>query len=457
MITLASDNKLIEEAFRTANDDMRGNVKPYKAGLLKQKRGCLMAGHDYDTPWTRDTAFNVYNAMALTDRTVARDTLLSVLERRADKKIYIGGEYWDCIIWAFGAMQYIEITNDRDFIKTAYEAVTNSLAFFEETEFDPDKGLFRGPAVYGDGVAAYPDKYSNAHSSGIKFWQLQEENKDKIAPVGVGLPMFCLSTNCVYYRAYEVAAVLAKMQNKSAANYTKKAKALKENINKHFYNESRQSYDYMAYECDGQEALGDAFAILFDIADKDKKASMLKSHHVCPHGTPCVWPNFNRYAALGGYGRHAGTIWPHAQGYWGMAAFFAGDKAAFTNELTLMAQKAVQNGQFHEIYHPDDGRVYGGLQEFDDMHIGEWGSCSHQTWSATTYLAMVYYCILGMKPSFGEVTFTPYLPDGVNEISLKNLHIGAAVFNITVRRGKGRRKAEFDTTQKARHAVTLHV
>ena len=429
-------DQTLTKAFEIAVDDIMNNIKPYRDGLLDEPRPCLMAGHDYDTPWTRDTAINVWNAMTFLDRTVARDTLLSVLERRDDGNVYVGGEYWDSMIWAQGAMQYILLTGDESMVFTAKDAICRSLRYFEKTEFDASKNLFRGPAVYGDGVAAYPDKYANANSSGIKFWQLQPENKDKIAPVGVGLPMFCLSTNCVYFRAYEVAAQLCEMLSLDGSEYKKKADAMKQAIDRAFWNETRGSYDYMAGECDAQEALGDAFAILFGIADSEKAASMVAHHHTCPHGTPCLWPNFDRYEKLGGYGRHAGTIWPHAQGFWARAAFAAGDKAGFEKELFLMAEKAVQNGQFHEIYHPDDGRVYGGLQEFDNTRIGEWGSCSHQTWSASTFLSMIFYDILGIRVSKGIATINPCLPAGVKELSLTGLQIGNATINVTVTEGK---------------------
>lgn len=457
MVSFKCDSKVLEKAFDIALNDVKSNVKMFRDGLLTEEKPCVMAGNDYDTPWTRDTAINIWNTVAFTSPEVAENTLMSVLERRDDGRVYIGGEYWDCIIWAQGAMSYIEITGNSNFKHTAKEAICNSLRYFEKTEFDAEKGLFRGPAVYGDGVSAYPDKYSNANSSGIKFWQLQAENKDKIAPVGVGIPMFCLSTNCVYFRAYEVAAELCKSLGVDGTEYEIKARALKEAINREFWNESNQRYDYMAGECDYEEALGNAFVILFDVADEEKAKLVAKNHHVCPHGTPCIWPNFERYERLGNYGRHAGLIWPHAQAFWARAAFKAGDVKGFENELNLMAEKAVANGEFHEIYHSDTGVPYGGLQEFDNTRIGEWGSCTHQTWSATGYISMVLYCILGAKVSEGKVEFTPYLPEGVGEYSVEGLVIGDAEFSVTVKKGEGESEKEFPTNVRGKVEVTLYV
>ncbi len=436
MVSLKCDNKTVEQAFTIALNDIFGNIKPYKAGILKEECGCLMAGRDYDTPWTRDTAINIGNALCFLDRNVSKNTLSSVMEHR-DGKLYIGGEYWDSIIWAAGADKYIRATNDEEFIPVAYEAISNTLAYFEDTELDADCGLFRGAAVYGDGVSAYPDKYSNADSSGIIHWVKQEANVKLVAPKGVGLPMFSLSTNCCYYRGYKICAELAKHLKKDGSSFLEKAEALKDAINREFWNNERGTYDYLAKECDAQEGLGIAFAILFGVADMDKTQSILKNTVVSKHGIACLYPNFERYAALGGVGRHSGTVWPHVQSFWAQAAFIGGDKDKFLNEFSLMGEKAVKNGQFHEIYHPDTGEVYGGLQEFNNTRIGEWGSCQHQTWCATGYVSLILNCILGLNVALDHAQFTPYLPDDINTISVSNLEIGNAVFDVNVSRGCG--------------------
>ena len=60
-----------------------------------------------------------------------------------------------------------------------------------------------------------------------------------------------------------------------------------------------------------------------------------------------------------------------------------------------LAAHAVRDSQFAEIYHPEDGRIYGGVQEGGGKML-EWHSCSWQTWSASAYLAMVMYGLCGL-------------------------------------------------------------
>ncbi len=441
------DSDMLTNAYKIALADCRSNIKPFKGGVLASEQSCIIAGADYNTPWTRDGAINVWNAFALLEPEVSKNTLLSVLSRTG-RGYLIEGQYWDAMIWAVGAYQYVLATGDLEFLKIAQNAVERSLAKFESDEFDSSDGLFRGAAVYGDGIAAYPDNYANGPTSGIESWLDAPENKELIVESGRGIPMKALSTNCVYYQAYVILAELNKLCNRDSADAESKAKALKDAINRAFWNEEKGSYDYLAYECDYQEAIGISFALLFGIADERQSALVLQNAYVTEQGIACVWPCFDRYLERGGYGRHAGTIWPHAQGFFARAAFEKGYYQGFENELYTLAEKAVRDGQFYEIYHPDTGAVYGGLQGFGKGDISLWGSCAHQTWSATAYLSCIYYSILGIKLENGSVSFDPYLPEGVNEAVFSGLKIGNKTFNIVIVRGENEsEKLSYSTSE----------
>ena len=203
---IKTDNEKINTAYHIAVSDLYGNIKPYRGGLLERETPVIIAGMGYCTPWTRDAAINTVNAGALLFPDAAKSTLLSVLKKE-NGKVLIDGEYWDSIIWVWGAWHEYLLTGDKDFLKTAYEASINTLEFFENTEFDEQLNLFRGPACYGDGVAAYPGIYAKPGESGIKAFA--EECRELCADKGVGIPMFALSTNCLYYKAYITADKMA--------------------------------------------------------------------------------------------------------------------------------------------------------------------------------------------------------------------------------------------------------
>ena len=125
------DNNVLKGAANVATGDIAGNCLPYKNGLLDQEKICIMAGLDYNTPWTRDTAINTMNALAIADKEVAYNTLMSVC-CESDGIVRIDGQYWDCIIWALGAYQYYMVNGDRDFLKFAHSAIVNTLEIFEQ-------------------------------------------------------------------------------------------------------------------------------------------------------------------------------------------------------------------------------------------------------------------------------------------------------------------------------------
>ena len=407
----------LNRAFRLAIGAFAINTKRVSSGLLTEPQPCLMAGLDYPSQWTRDAAINVYFAAALLDPDVARNTMLSVPETR-DGRTVIGGQYWDRIIWALGAERLWKTTGDLSFARLAYEAIRATMDICLREEYDPADGLFRGPAVYGDGVSAYPLRYRN-HSLSSSILRWSAEHPDLRVPVGGGIPMKALSTNCMYEHAFRVLALFAEALGEEPEGFTERANELKKAINNSFWNPDTGMYDYLAGECDAQESLGLAFAVLFGIANSEQTRSIFEHIHLTAHGVPCVWPPFPPYDASG-YGRHSGTIWPHIQGFWALAALKAGRGDLFTRELNALAAHAARDGQFAEIYHPEDGRIYGGIQEGGGEYL-EWRSCAWQTWSAAALLAMVFYGIFGLDEE-GRPGQT-FLPENIAFAELNGLTV----------------------------------
>jgi glycogen debranching enzyme len=437
-----TSSHLVNRAYRVAMADLIGNIRPFQDGLLEEPKPVLLAGLDYDTPWTRDAAINVWNGVGLVWPDVARDTLLAVLEK-TEQGTQIGGQYWDAIIWTIGAWAYSQYSGDREFMSLALDAVRNSLKRFEKEEFDSKFGLFRGPAVYGDGVAAYPDVYSPGTTSSILDWV--KVYPDKAVPVGYGLPMMSLSTNCVYYEAYRLAQCFAdELGEPGDPTWVQKAAALKERIQDHFWNVETGTFKYLVDRwggCDAQEGLGHSFALLFGLADARQAESLFTRQVISPAGIPCVWPTFQRYSSPNGqrFGRHSGTVWPLVQGFWAEAAARYGKGKAFLTEFDRLSEHINHDAQCVEIYHPLTGAVYGGIQEGGGGPDGlQWASCNRQSWSASAYLRMILTGILGMRFSTQGIEFQPYLPGNLEQACLTELPYRNSTLDIRVT-GQGRR------------------
>src|SRR5215470_8645170 len=141
---------------------------------------------------------------------------------------------------------------------------------------------------------------------------------------------------------------------------------------------------------------GPAFALLFQVANREQRAAIYRNTHISSAGIPCLYPSFERYVnpERTSYGRHSGTVWPHIEAFWGHAAARDGQMEIFANELDQLTAHAWRDKQFVEVYHPDTGLPYGGIQESNsDPFWQPWPVFNRQSWSASGYVRLI---LLGM-------------------------------------------------------------
>jgi len=450
----------VGSAFHFALGDLFSNIRYYRSGLLRTEQPLLCAGADYKDPWTRDTAINTWNGFGLLFPEIAKSTLLSCLER-AGHGPRITGQYWDKIIWALGAWNQYLYTGDREFLALAFEASRNSLRELEEDEFDFHLGLFRGPAVYGDGVGAYPPIYTKTgvYSGGewvstITKWVA--ENPGLRTPQGFGLPMHALSTNCLYRAAYLTLAEMAReLKVAPDASWLASADRLRSAIHREFWMEEPETYRYLVDpngNCDRQEGMGLAFALLFDVANSEQRAAIYRNTYISSAGIPCLYPSFERYvnAERTSYGRHSGTVWPHIEAFWGHAAARDGQMEIFANELEQLTAHAWRDKQFVEVYHPDTGLAYGGIQESNsDPFWQPWPVCNRQSWSASGYVRLILMGMFGACFYPEGIRFRPTMPVPSGWAELKGLRYRDATLDIRIT-GHGTLVSEFRVNGAAR-------
>jgi len=430
-----SDREDLEKAFRIATGDITGNISLYRGELQDQEKPVIMAGLGYDRPWTRDAAINVWNGCGLINREVSKNTLISMLTEDGYGK-RIGGQYWDAIIWVTGAWNYYLYSGDKPFLEETLAISLNSLKYFEDTEYNPLSGLFRGAPSYADGISAYPDRYTAVGSyHDIQYWA--EHNKDLRHEKGEGLPIEALSTNCLYYNAYKLLSAMAEeLKVEVDPLWKEKEENILAAINSHLWIEDKGHYRYFIDPWEGSEAqdgLGHSLAILLDVADEKQKEKILENQYISPAGIPCLWPVFDRYDNNKEHtGRHNGTVWPHIQGFWGSAAAGQGKKELFEKELEMLTSFALRDGQFGEVFHPETGIEYGGLQENSNGVIEEYFLCHRQTWSATAYLRLILMGLYGMVFSSRGIRFTPTLPADSSFVHIHGLNYRKMKLNIRI-------------------------
>lgn len=443
----------VDLCFRIALGDLLGNCRTQPHDPLGGERPCLDAGLEYGV-WTRDSAINAwYGAGLLCPEAVTNALLLRQIEEPAGTRL--GGQYWDCIVFAAGAWQQYCITGDRAFLQHAFPLLVNSLRYLEETELDESDGLFRGAACYGDGTSAYPDRYVSHKDGGIHKWV--EKNPPERHPTGFGLPMKTLSTNCLYKRAYEVAAFMAAELGETAdPQWSHRAEGLRAAIEKHFWNARNGRYDYLLDaqgRDEAQEGLGHAFAVLCGVTSSEHAGQLLRGLHRTPHGLPCLWPTYGRYTAYGSShcGRHSGPVWPHVNGFFALAAARHGACELLEDELRALTRNVWRDREFRELYHPETGEPYGGLQEselpekpwqqwchvaelvrHDGWRMVEWYSASRQSWCASAYFAMLVQGCAGLCFEPGGIRLRPCLPEWLGGLEIRHLRYRESTLHLKI-------------------------
>ena len=410
---------------------------------INTRRGILAAGGDYGGEWTRDISINSWNGVSLFRPNVAEASLWSVTIH----KDTIGQQYWDKIIWSIAACNHYLVTGDKVFLARAYTCSANTMRQLEQITFDARYGLFMGPSVFNDGIAGYPEPVYEPGNSSSSV--LDHKNS---------LSIKCLSTNCIYYGGY---LAIAQMNNllKGKPEDTKallqKAESLKANILKNFYNADTNTLNYLIDQNGkvdhSQEALGISFAVMFGVIEGEKAKLLIENAVVSDFGIPSITPDFPRYSR-DMPGRHNNLIWPFINGFFADAALTCRNYNTFSRELNCQTHLAMDedkgNYNFREIYNPNTGKPDGGYQDWGAEHPNfHWESCKLQTWSATAYISMVIKGLVGMKFNENSVTFTPYLPEEIGTLKLKDLTYRNSTLNISLK-GKGKMISSFTVDGK---------
>ena len=413
--TVSTGNKLMDDAFSLAVWTIDNNTH----------NGVLEAGAGYGGEWTRDAAMNAWNCVSLLRPQVAENSLWSVTE---NNKYRIGHQYWDKIIWAIGAWNHYLVTGNEEFLKAAYPCIKHTMAELEDECFENFYGLFMGPAVFQDGVEAYDEPVFNPEKSDQS--SILEHHYQNIK---------CLSTNCTYYQAYKILALMAAKYDKgSVEEYNKKAEKLRNRIRELYYVPAEHRLIYL-YDQKGnahnfQEGMGISFAAMFGVLDVSEAADVLKNAQISQCGITSIYPTFARNSEEKP-GRHNNMVWPHVNMYYADACAVTGVDNRFYFEMLNVADLAINKGNrdFYEIY-TTAGVPSGGYQ------CGhEWDTKEHQTWCATSYIRNMVNHIFGLEFQEKGVKLEPMGMDGnVKQISMTGLPYRNMILDIVIK-GHGSR------------------
>lgn len=364
-------------------------------------------GKEWSGVWTRDISYSIILSMAVLQPKVAMYSLMhKVKNGRVIQDTGTGGAYpvsSDRMIWAVAAWEIYKVTDDRDWLKKAYAIIKKSVGDDEKNVYDTATGLVHGESSFLD-------------------WR--EETYPRWMQPAAIYQSECLGTNAVHYQVNRVLASMATtLGDSSAAEYTYNAEVIKTGMNKYLWMPASGYYGQYLYGRNYSslstraEALGEALAVLFGIADAGQQQSIIARTPVTAYGISCIYPQIPDILPY-----HNNAVWPFVETYWAMASAKAGNEASLLRAISAVYRPGALFLTNKENFVAADGD-YAGTQI----------NSSNMLWSLSGNIAIVYKILFGMKYDENSLMVQPFVPKAMaGERTLINYHYRNAQLDITM-------------------------
>jgi len=305
--------------------------------------------------------------------------------------------------WALAAWEIYVVTGDRDWLEYAYDVIKASAAADLKTVHNRVTGLIRGESSFLDWrEQTYPR------------WM---DPRDIYTSQNLG-------TNAVHCRTYEILAEMAEILGNSGDKYREAAEAIKTGMNTYLWLPDKGYYGQYLYGRNflslspKSESLGEALAVLFNIADKLQQNQIIERTPVLTFGIPCIYPQIPDIPPY-----HNNGIWPFVCAYWTWAAGKATNMIAVEHGIASIYRPAV-------LFLTNKENMVAATGDYMGTEINS----DRQLWSVAGNLALVYRVFFGMSFTPDALTLAPVIPEAYGGTRmLKNFRYRDAMFTITVK------------------------
>jgi hypothetical protein len=355
------------------------------AELRKDQRadGAVNAGARWEGVWTRDVSYSTLLSLAIVAPEGAKASLRQKVRRgRIVQDTGTGGSWpvsTDRVTWALAAWEIYTVTGDRKWLRESYTVIRNSILDDEHVVLDPTTGLAHGESSFLD-------------------WREQTYPR-WMQPADI-YASECLGTNAVYFRTYQVLGAISRELGLPSLHWKRQAERIRQAINTRLWQEDRGYYGQYLYGRLTQslsprsEALGEALAILFDIAPPTRQARLLRSQTFMSYGVPTVYPETPGIPPY-----HNRSVWPFVQSFWNLAAAKGNDEPLLLYGLAALERESALFLTNKENFVSDTGSPQGTVINSD-----------RQLWSVAGNLAMVYRVLFGLEYEADGLYFHPFVP-----------------------------------------------
>lgn len=310
----------------------------------------------------------------------------------------------DRIAWIAAAWQMYLINGNDNWLRTAYNVSSRSIEEDLLHIYDVEQKLFRGSgSLLEPTIQSYPD-----WMQAVDIYQ-----------------SYSLATNALYYHSLMSLGQMAERLNTGQQQrYYRIAKALKENINERFWLEDEKYYAGFLYgevipQADlRSNTLGNAFCILFGIADQERALQISTQLPVEDLGAPVFFPhtpNIDHYQNA--------ASWPVIQAFWNHALA----KVRNYNAYSLGLYQAIRPSVF-----------FLSNRDFFELPNGDIGPSQKNRVSSLSSLSgslnLIFHHVFGFEFTHQGLKIAPFLPKGLDaDHRLLRYQYRDATLNIRLR------------------------
>lgn len=396
---LTTSNILHNAIFNMGLDEMVNAIEPDRT---------LRTGKEWPGVWTRDVSYSIILAMAALQPEVSRISLEHKItpNGRIVQDTGSGGAWpisSDRQIWGIAAFEVYKATGDKSWLNRIYPVIKNSLEDDYKTIYDPETGLVRGETSFIDWrEQSYPRWMQTADIA-------QSE---------------ALGTSVVHAQAWRTLAQIARImgENTEAQKYDARADALAEAINSQLWSDEKGYYNMYLYGRDNMianpraETLGEALAILYDVASPNRARILTEKNPTTPFGTAIFYPQI---ADMPPY--HNNSLWPWVAAYWTLANAKVGNERGVMQGIGSIFRPAALFATNKENFVLDNGDIATELNS------------SNMLWCLSGNLAVTMNILFGIHYEADGIRFAPFVPKALADTrSLNGLRYRDATLNITV-------------------------
>ncbi|MDE7180970.1 MAG: hypothetical protein K2N88_07235 [Muribaculaceae bacterium] len=396
---LTTSNPLHQAIYNMALDEMVNAVEPDTT---------LRTGKEWAGVWTRDVSYSIILSMAALQPEASMISLMKKVNPSGQIVQDTGsGGAWpistDRMVWVLAAWEIYKVTGDRAWLEKVYPIALRSMEKDEKTIWSAD-GLVKGETSFIDWrEQSYP-----------KWMQTADIAQSE-----------AMGTNVMYAAALRIVGEMAAElgHKKVAAEYEAKSAELAAAIDRTFYMPEKGYYGMYTYGRDNKilnpraEALGEALAVLYDVASPERQKEISQSVPQTPFGVPVFYPQISDMPNY-----HNNALWPWVASYWTLAQAKAGNEQGVLEGIGSVFRPAALFTTNKENLNLDNGDIFTELNS------------SNMLWCLAGNLALTQQILFGIHFEKDGLRIDPFVPQTLaGDRTLSNFPYRGARLNITVK------------------------